>query len=372
MGNATPMPNNYLKLAKHGISMNVNPSEGYNQIPIAAFPEYSYIHRYWYMRILKCDNEGYIAWFDHYIEYEGRYCGRSSFESFKVAYSAATKLNQTYISELVESSLPKKEIQSLILKASKTVQIKSRSKHEEELMKNEAVSKNENCGCAKKSELVLPIESEAYREDLHAQLLEMPYLQIVLLNSSQHPYIMILKKDGSWSKPYLASSKQAKVAYRSKIANGFGFLGTDHWGKTKAAIRTLLLPRANRLLELASVHRLLADALLQGKKVLVCGAYIFWYEEDGDVGWQIKTVSTSQSSSSAVLWEEGTVLSKNHGRIIILPYKKEDGTLIQGHTKNSSSDGRATPRHPTQYVTLPFEILKDDLMIGLFGELPYE
>jgi len=44
----------------------------------------------------------------------------------------------------------------------------------------------------------------------------------------------------------------------------------------------------------------------------------------------------------------------------------------QGHTKNSSHDGKAKPRHPDQYVTLPFEVLDGDLMIGLFGELPYE
>lgn len=48
------------------------------------------------------------------------------------------------------------------------------------------------------------------------------------------------------------------------------------------------------------------------------------------------------------------------------------GEKVQGHTKNAPQDGKALPRHPGQYVTLPFEILDGDLMIGLFGELHYE
>ena len=48
------------------------------------------------------------------------------------------------------------------------------------------------------------------------------------------------------------------------------------------------------------------------------------------------------------------------------------GEKVQGHTKNAPHDGKALPRHPDQYVSLPFEILNGDLMIGLFGELHYE
>lgn len=47
-------------------------------------------------------------------------------------------------------------------------------------------------------------------------------------------------------------------------------------------------------------------------------------------------------------------------------------TTKQGHTKNSSHDGKAIPRHPDEYIELAFEILSGDLMIGLLGELPYE
>ena len=63
-----------------------------------------------------------------------------------------------------------------------------------------------------------------------------------------------------------------------EIARGFGMSGTDHWGQTKAAIRDALLPRANKLLHLASVKLLLADALHRGQRILIVGSFAFWYE----------------------------------------------------------------------------------------------
>jgi hypothetical protein len=45
---------------------------------------------------------------------------------------------------------------------------------------------------------------------------------------------------------------------------------------------------------------------------------------------------------------------------------------VTGHTKNSRADGPARPRHPSEYVEIPFERLDGDLMVGLHGELHYE
>jgi hypothetical protein len=45
---------------------------------------------------------------------------------------------------------------------------------------------------------------------------------------------------------------------------------------------------------------------------------------------------------------------------------------VRGHTKNGPNDGRALPRHPDNYVDIPFSLYDGDLMIGLLGELPYE
>jgi hypothetical protein len=88
-----------------------------------------------------------------------------------------------------------------------------------------------------------------------------------------------------------------------------------------------------------------------------------------------RITDASQRDNSKTVLEsrhKGTILSKNHGRIVVLPYIKENGERVQGHTKNGPHDGRATPRHPDDHVELPFEALDGDLMIGLFGELPYE
>ena len=79
-----------------------------------------------------------------------------------------------------------------------------------------------------------------------------------------------------------------------------------------------------------------------------------------------------QTEDKNTLWPEGTIVSANHGRLVILPFIKENGEHVKGHTRNAPKDGPAKPRHPSQYVEIPFTKLNDDLMIGLFGELPYE
>ena len=62
----------------------------------------------------------------------------------------------------------------------------------------------------------------------------------------------------------------------------------------------------------------------------------------------------------------------SHGRLVILPFIKDNGERVKGHTKNGPKDGRAKPRYPSQYVEIPFKRLDGDLMIGLLGELLYE
>lgn len=178
--------------------------------------------------------------------------------------------------------------------------------------------------------------------------------------------------DNPWSIAFNGSKKGPELAQRAQIANGFGFGYRDHWGKVKAQIRKMLLPRANQLLQLASVKRLLDDALRVGDRMLVCNGIVFWYEPDGDVGWQVKQTTTLDSTDGEAIWREGTILSTNHGRLVVLPYIKENGEYVKGHTKNAPGDGPAIPRHAKDFVEIPFKSLKDDLMIGLFGELPYE
>ena len=222
--------------------------------------------------------------------------------------------------------------------------------------------------------LKLDPAAEAYRHDLAEQLAIMPYLHVARVGRSNSRWAHLLlyrNADSVWSKPYHAGEKAAQVAERAKIANGFGFGAGQHWGIAKAKIRQMLLPRANQLLQLASVKRLLAEALARGERMIVSNGIVFWWE-DGTVGWQVKQTASSRESEGETIWKEGTILSTNHGRLVVLPYIKENGEHVRGHTKNGPNDGRALPRHPEEYVEIPFSQYDGDLMIGLFGELPYE
>jgi len=101
---------------------------------------------------------------------------------------------------------------------------------------------------------------------------------------------------------------------------------------------------------------MLADARMRGQRVLVCAGFVFWYEDDGVVPrWVVKSTGGESSSEEGnTLWHEGTILSKNHGRIVVLPYIKENGEKVQGHKRNAPHDGKALPLNPDQYVYLPF------------------
>ncbi|MCP5570410.1 hypothetical protein NL300_28610, partial [Klebsiella pneumoniae] len=73
--------------------------------------------------------------------------------------------------------------------------------------------------------------------------------------------------NGDWGRYLYYNELTTKVAFREKISRAFGFSGRDHWGRVKSEIRIRLLPRANELLQLSSVKRMLADAHAKGHKV---------------------------------------------------------------------------------------------------------
>lgn len=224
------------------------------------------------------------------------------------------------------------------------------------------------------SELQLTKGAEPFRQALAVALTAFPYVTGIRVGELRERLAMGKSYEGVWD--VLANGslhkRGATLIERSKIASGFDLNPTEHWGEVKAKIRQILLPRANKLLQLASVRRLLDEALARGEQVLVCSGVVFWYEQHGQVGWQVKTTNSGQSDDGTTLWTEGTIVSANHGRLVILPFVKENGEHVKGHTRNAPNDGPAKPRHSSQYVEIPFKVLSGDLMIGLFGELPYE
>lgn len=343
---------------------------------LAVWPTFRPLARKWLMRELIGRGEISPAWRDRFIEGPGDSVRAEHYSDKLTAIGAANSMNAELRTLLEAKPIPAEIRRSLELKVDKALQSVQRLQDEESLMLVEAIRRHASAERPRAASLEMAAESEPYRRDLADQLSAMPYLHIVQVGWDaglwkQHT-LLYRDASGHWSKPYRAGPKAAEIAERAKIANGFGLSASGHWGKTKAHIRKVLLPRANQLLQLASVQRLLSEALAGGQRVLVSNGIVFWYDDTGEVGWKVKETATTKDSEGATIWREGTIRSTNHGRLVVLPYVKESGAHVRGHTKNGPHDGRALPRHPDHYVDLPFSIYDGDLMIGLFGELPYE
>ena len=325
----------------------------------------------WQLRALKLFPDSQLSWKRYFYDNGSGHARAAVFASYEEAMEAADEFNSR-TNELVAQAVPDPVLQSsTTLKVEKALTAARRIQGEEELMEREAIKRNANLPRLPAQELKLHNTMESLLQPLHEELERAPYLEIVAIPR----FNMCLRRvdDQTWEQIGALSPKRSQICLREVTAKGFGLSGADHWGRTKAQIRALLLPRANQLLQLASVKQMLAEARMRGQRVLVCGGFVFWYEDDGVPRWVVKnTGGESSSDEGNTLWHEGTILSRNHGRIVVLPYIKENGEKVQGHTKNAPHDGKAIPRHPDQYVTLPFEILDGDLMIGLFGELHYE
>jgi len=58
------------------------------------------------------------------------------------------------------------------------------------------------------------------------------------------------------------SRQAATWEHRARIADAFGLQPAQHWGRTKAAIRKMLLPRAIDMLQLQPTKEMLADMMI--------------------------------------------------------------------------------------------------------------
>jgi hypothetical protein len=346
---------------------------GYGEPALACWPFVHYRTGKWQLREYKLKSDGKAIWRDAFEEHNG-HARAVWFDRFDLARSEAESRNIALIDAIDVLPLDERMRTSLRLKARKVIYIKQRLQDEENLMRQEAQRRTHAHVIPSIESLILPLNVESYRASLYAVLSSAPYLPLAVV-AGQHGRILLLrssKDDRTWEGPFSLTQDNYNYAERAYIAVPFGLSPTFHWGKTKARIRQMLLPRANQLLELASVKRILADLEREGVKVAVAGPYAFWYESNGEVGWSVKEISSGDRTSEEIVWQEGTIHSRNHGRIIVLPYVKENGEQVKGHTKNASNDGPAKPRHPSEYIDLPFKTLNGDLMRGLFGELPYE
>ncbi|RQO50608.1 hypothetical protein DBR46_22400 [Pseudomonas sp. KBW05] len=325
----------------------------------------------WHMFELQLKPDGNVDWYLRRDEVAHGGYGSITYHDYDTAVTEARSTNLLLKDAVNNLALPLQQAESIRLKVRKALTAEERLMDEERVMLMEAIKRHRAEPRPRLEDLTVLNGNDALRAELHRCLLQYPYVQLVF--SARYGMLLEYKGNFTWRGIGANSQKAALYAYREKIARGFGMSGTEHWGRTKAAIRDAILPRANKLLHLASMKLLLADALHRGQRVLIAGSFVFWYENGNVPRWVVKqTGASGKSETGDAMWLEGTILSKNHGRIVVLPYIKENGERVQGYTKNAPHDGKALLRHRNDYVELPFEVLKGDLMYSLFGELHYE
>ncbi|MGR2994668.1 hypothetical protein ABMY12_05690 [Vibrio vulnificus] len=308
--------------------------------------------------------DGSLKWF-HYIE-------NNKFIEFSLLSDGLLYLkkhNGAMLENITALNISSSEESNIKLKVSKAISCKTRLTEEEDLMLRIAKKMKHSKSIPSKNAITL--EHESFREPLFEILSNTPYVSVAAIPK----YGAFLKKvsETEWKHVSKSTKKNIELFHRAKICEGFDLNPNEHWGKNKALIRKMLLPRANQLLQLMSVKRMLSKALENEQKVLVWGNHVFWYEES-ILQWEVKIVGDRYDNLNAknTLWVEGTIISKNHGRLIVLPYIKSDGTKVSGYTKNAPHDEKSIARSPDGYVELPFSCIDGDLMYGLLGDLRYE
>ena len=221
---------------------------------LAVWPHYRPLFDNWLMQELVEQGDKAPVWRDRRVPTENGRVRSDVYPDRETALSAAATLNQTLHDALAAREMYAGRKRSLQLKVAKNLQSKERLREEEELMLAEARRRHANDPRPDPSAIVLPAELAPFRQELSEHLSDMPYLRVVIVtvpetDRSWHRSILYLSHDNKWSKPYIAGERSAAKAMRARIANGFGYSADDHWGKTKAKIRQILLPRANQLLQ---------------------------------------------------------------------------------------------------------------------------
>lgn len=345
---------------------------------LAVWPVYEPASGKWYLHEFYEDDDLPPKWRPRQIAGPAGNPRADVYATREEAFLARDNLNEQYLRILALRNLPEAQKRSLQWKTEKALIAKTRLMNEEQLMFVAAKSRNVDLKVDTSNISFTgdrgffddETELEELKSELTSQLIEMPYLKAALVGQGKFcQYATFKISDNTWSIPRYVYKTWALKVWRARISDGFDLNFREHWGRTKATIRERLLPDATKLLLQTDVRQMLDQALVQGEYVLVSGGFVFWYEPDNDIGWQVKVTSSESSEEGRTIWNEGKIISKNYGRIVVLPYIKENGEHVNGHTKNVAHDGPATPRQKKNYREIPFKEVKSDLMIGLFGEI---
>lgn len=336
----------------------------------ASFDPY---YKWWFLENLMVGSNGEAVW---KRRRQGAGIGESSRPQVErdetEAKSLARKLTRELGHDFDLAVLGEHGQSSTMLKLSKAYLASRRREDEEAMMFIEGKKRNLGLTAPPRSSIIAASEDDA--DEIHRSLQELPYLRTIIVGRGITRSLAHSTDGLTWRRLHngYISRKGATWGHRARITDAFGFHPTAHWGQTKAAIRKILLPRAIDMLQLQPMKDMLADALAAGRHAVVLDRFVFWYEPDGGMGWTVKEIGTpDKADANAVEWAAGTIVSRNFGRIVVLPFIKDDGVHVSGHTRNGPGDGPAKPRKPGEAKEISFTRLQGDSMLGLLGELPY-
>ena len=202
-------------------------------------------------------------------------------------------------------------------------------------------------------------------------LKDYPYLTFSIVETDLGDMSME-KVNGKWKKYWKWFGKKDYTIFKkAKILEGYGLNKEMKLNVGKAKIRKILKPTANRLLEDMHIIALLDKQREEtGSTLIILNGVTFWYEDE-TVKWQVKESDYISKKPRAALWFEGEVISKNYGRLIILPYLQTNGRKKIGHTKNGPYDGPAKKRQNKKKIS--WTAITDNRYanaVGLLGALP--
>jgi hypothetical protein len=207
--------------------------------------------------------------------------------------------------------------------------------------------------------------SESVLERMAVELCEKPYLRHVLMYESGYLRLYVSENRLAWKEwgQYETYERKRQIADRAVIADAFGMNPKDDWRKVRGALLKMLKPSNLDMLHQKDVQAALEKARAAGRTLVVIRQLAFlWDEEVGE--WLLREVERCDgaTASKCTLWAEGPIESTNYGRIIVLPYLREDGTKVVGHTRNAAYQGRAEPRAETKIIRFAVydELGRDD------------
>jgi hypothetical protein len=200
--------------------------------------------------------------------------------------------------------------------------------------------------------------------DLIAEALSAyPYLRHVVTGPSTNARLWV-SGDGrswqGWGDPYEKWERKRQIAKRAKATDAFGEDPAEHWGVMKSRLLRRLKPEVLGILHRQDIQERLDLAWAAGDAFVVFGDWGFLWNPERE-RWEQRDFERPETDGGpgrgGRLWREGRIISNNHGRIIVLPLTKADGTNVDGYTRNAPDQGASEPR--ANPVEIPFKVYDD-------------